>query len=190
MVRHIDLGEGALLDLWEGWFPNALAAFPCVMREVPWQQSVRRNYTMHHVTWLGDPEAVYNYGGVRHEPKPLTPTLESMRTRLAQELAVPFNGVLCNLYRNGADHMHMHSDAHSDLGPEPVLASVSFGAARPLSLHHKQGKRKLDLILPNGSLLVMRGTMQEFYYHGLPPVAGLTQPRINLTFRWIRGGHG
>jgi alkylated DNA repair dioxygenase AlkB len=156
------------------------------MREVPWTISVKRNYTTQRVAWLGDPEATYTFSSVRHEPKPLTPCVAALRTRLVAELGQPFNGVLCNLYRDGADTMHLHSDAHPDLGPEPVLASVSLGAERPFSLHHKLGKRKLDLLLPSGSLLVMRGTTQEFFFHSIPPVAGLARPRVNFTFRWIR----
>jgi alkylated DNA repair dioxygenase AlkB len=39
--------------------------------------------------------------------------------------------------------------------------------------------------LAHGSLLVMGGTIQRFWVHGLPRAKALVGPRINLTFRKI-----
>jgi alkylated DNA repair dioxygenase AlkB len=149
--------------------------------------------------WIGDPEAVYRYSNVVHEPLPSGPTLAALRARVSELTGVPFNGVLCNLYRDGDDAMGMHSDSEPELGPEPVIASLSLGAERKFVLRAKKpaaarGSAReqerdvsaLDLTLTDGSLLVMRGSTQREFKHGIPRQHGLTTARMNLTFRWIR----
>jgi hypothetical protein len=42
-----------------------------------------------------------------------------------------------------------------------------------------------DIDLPGGSLLVMRGTTQHFWRHGVPKETACVGPRINLTFRRV-----
>jgi alkylated DNA repair dioxygenase AlkB len=48
------------------------------------------------------------------------------------------------------------------------------------------GAAPLELLLGGGSLLVMGGTTQRFWRHGVPRQRG-AGPRINLTFRRIVG---
>ena len=45
--------------------------------------------------------------------------------------------VLLNWYRDGDDAMSWHSDDEPELGPEPVIASVSLGAERVFKLRRK-----------------------------------------------------
>jgi alkylated DNA repair dioxygenase AlkB len=100
---------------------------------------------------------------------------------------VEFNSVLANRYRNGRDYMGWHSDNESALGPRPVIASLSVGATRRFLLKHRQrSEAKLELELPHGSLLLMRGETQTHYRHALPRTARPVGERINLTFRRIR----
>jgi alkylated DNA repair dioxygenase AlkB len=97
-----------------------------------------------------------------------------------------FNSVLCNLYRDGRDSMGMHSDGERELGQNPVIASLSLGAVRRFQLRHRRRKGAgLDLDLPDGSLLIMRGALQHHYRHGVPKQPQINAPRINLTFRKI-----
>lgn len=136
--------------------------------------------------WIGDTGAVYRYSGTDFAPHPWNAALAALRTRLQEELDVPFNSVLANLYRDGRDAMGWHSDDEPELGPRPVIASVSLGGVRRFALKHRQDAalgRTLEL--PHGSLLVMAGDTQRFYRHALPRTAKPVAPRINLTFRWI-----
>ncbi|MDR0183620.1 alpha-ketoglutarate-dependent dioxygenase AlkB family protein [Lysobacter arvi] len=136
--------------------------------------------------WIGDPDARYRYSGTLFEPHPWPEALRPLRERLQSTLGVEFNSVLANLYRDGSDAMGWHSDAEPELGPEPVIASVSLGATRRFALKHRDDpSRKLTLQLPHGSLLVMSGATQRHYRHALPRTARLIGPRINLTFRRI-----
>lgn len=192
-MRQVDLGEGAFLDLYEDWLPDPARVLAALSAEVPWEaRSIRvfgRTVLQPRlVAWLGDPDAVYTYSGVRHEPSPLTPEVAALRARLVDALNLPFNGVLCNLYRDGRDAMGMHSDSEPELGPDPVVASLSLGAVRRFVLRPRRGGARggLDLALPSGSLLVMRGSTQRLYRHGIPRTRAPVGPRVNLTFRVVQ----
>jgi alkylated DNA repair dioxygenase AlkB len=92
---------------------------------------------------------------------------------------------LANLYRDGKDSMGCHADDEKELGPNPVIASLSLGDERLFRLHHKKTKDKLDIVLGHGDLLVMAGTLQHYWMHAVPKTKKLKTPRINLTFRKI-----
>jgi alkylated DNA repair dioxygenase AlkB len=98
----------------------------------------------------------------------------------------PFNSVLINRYRTGGDYMGWHSDDEPELGPAPVIASLSLGAERRFLLRLKADHaKKLEWRLAPGDLLVMRGECQRLAQHALPKMAGVAGERINLTFRWV-----
>jgi alkylated DNA repair dioxygenase AlkB len=101
-------------------------------------------------------------------------------------LCVDFNSVLANRYRDGRDAMGWHRDDEPELGPQPVIASISLGATRRFRLKADDAAvPPLSLDLPHGSLLVMRGLTQSRFRHALPRTAKPVGERINLTFRRI-----
>ena len=139
------------------------------------------------VAWHGDPGARYTYSGTLHEPLPWTEALERVRHRVLELTGEAFNAVLLNLYRDGRDGMGWHSDDEPELGPAPVIASVSLGAARRFCLRHKGHKDlKVDLTLEHGSLLLMAGQTQRRWVHALPKTSRPVGERINLTFRQVQ----
>ncbi len=74
----------------------------------------------------------------------------------------------------------------TELGSEPVIASVSLGAARRFVLRRRDDHAvRQEFLLEPGSLLVMRGNTQREWQHALPRTARPVGPRINLTFRRI-----
>jgi alkylated DNA repair dioxygenase AlkB len=136
--------------------------------------------------WIGDDDARYSYSRMQFEPRPWLPELAGLRDQIALVCAAKFNSVLCNLYRDGRDSMGLHSDDEAELGPAPVIASLSLGGVRRFRLRHKRDKSLgLTLDLPSGSLLLMRGATQESYRHDLPKTAREVAARINLTFRRV-----
>jgi alkylated DNA repair dioxygenase AlkB len=138
--------------------------------------------------WIGDPEASYTYSGTRFQPHPWPAALLPVRERLLDATGVDFNSVLANRYRAGRDRMGWHSDNERELGPRPVIASLSLGGSRRFVFRHRQDvSRRLALVLPHGSLLLMAGETQSLYRHALPATAKPVDPRINLTFRRIVG---
>ena len=133
--------------------------------------------------WHG--EAAYAYSGLRLEPLPFTALQQEIREAVEAASGHRFNSVLLNYYRDGRDSMGMHSDNEPELGPEPVIASVSFGAERSFILQHKGSKERVRLALSDGSLLLMAGTLQQHWLHGINKVARPLGPRVNLTFRFV-----
>lgn len=147
-------------------------------------------------SWHGDPQCSYRYSRMRYEPKAWTSHLSEVREKLAREGVGEFNCVLANFYRSGADSMGWHSDSEPELGTNPLIASVSFGAPRRFCLRHKApgeklannalpGQYRAELLLNSGSLLVMADGTQKNYQHALPKMAKVGAPRVNLTFRQI-----
>ena len=140
--------------------------------------------------WIGDPGASYRYSGATFAPHPWPDLLQPVREAVSEAAGVPFNSVLANLYRDGNDAMGWHSDDERELGPQPVIASLSLGATRRFVLKARAADADGDvarhvLDLPHGSLLVMAGDTQRRYRHALPRTARPVGPRINLTFRRI-----
>lgn len=133
--------------------------------------------------WHG--EAAYAYSGLKLEPQPFTSLHQEIRAAVEAASGRRFNSVLLNYYRDGRDSMGMHSDNEPELGPEPAIASVSFGAARTFILQHKRSKERLEIALTDGSMLLMAGTLQEKWQHGINKTASDIGPRVNLTFRLI-----
>jgi alkylated DNA repair dioxygenase AlkB len=138
--------------------------------------------------WYADPGAIYRYSGLTEVPAAWTPELDEMRRNVAAHCEVGFNSVLANLYRDGSDSMGWHSDDERELGPEPIIASISFGEERRFEFRSRDARRdKLSILLEHGSLLVMKGETQANWMHRLPKSRHVTEPRINLTFRAIVG---
>jgi alkylated DNA repair dioxygenase AlkB len=189
-----ELEGGGTLTFWARWIASADAdlLFAELARSLDWKQRAIRIFGREVLqprltAWHGD--APYTYSGVTLAPAPWTPALASLRDRLIAETGERYNSVLCNLYRTGADSMGWHADDEKELGPSPVIASVSLGATRRFVLRHaKKAQPAVSLALPNGSLLVMGGTVQTFWRHALPKAADVSLPRINLTFRRVFEG--
>lgn len=180
------------------YLPGALARdvadeyFRRLRREADWRQEeivlfgVKR-LVPRLVAWYGDEDAVYRYSGVEHRPLPWIAPLAELK-RLAESLSGrPFNSVLLNLYRDGRDGMGWHADDEPELGPEPVIASLSLGATRRFRMRHRRHRdQALAIDLEHGSLLLMQGATQHHWLHALPKTTRPAGERINLTFRLVR----
>jgi alkylated DNA repair dioxygenase AlkB len=172
------------------WLPadEADALFRALRNSIPWEvhriKLFGREIDSPRLScWIGDPGTDYKYSGVRFAPHPWPEALLPIRERLTRELGVPFNSVLANLYRSGADSMGWHSDDERELGPEPVIASLSLGAARRFVFQQRHGVAKYEIPLTHGGLLTMQGVTQREWRHALPQTMKEVGQRINLTFR-------
>lgn len=176
-----------------GWLgrDEADALLAALQAQVPWEVHRIRMFgrwvdSPRLSCWIGDPGASYVYSGARFEPRPWPAALQALRARIDAEAGVAMNSVLANLYRDGRDAMGWHSDDEPELGPRPVIASVSLGGVRRFALKHRRDAAlKGVLELPHGSLLVMSGDTQRLYRHALPRTSRVAAPRINLTFRQV-----
>ena len=135
---------------------------------------------------FGEPGKTYTYSGLEMQPEPFTAELQEIKAKCEQYSNSEFNVCLANLYRDGSDSMGWHSDDEKELGKKPLIASVSFGAERLFHLKHKKDKTfRHKIRLQHGSLLIMKGSTQEFWKHQLPKTKKPVDPRVNLTFRKI-----
>jgi alkylated DNA repair dioxygenase AlkB len=92
--------------------------------------------------------------------------------------------VLLNYYRNENDSVAWHSDKDTIPGLKTEIASVSLGQVRNFDFRNKANRQqRYSIALEHGSLLLMKGDLQQFWDHRIAkshlPMAG----RINLTFR-------
>jgi alkylated DNA repair dioxygenase AlkB len=133
--------------------------------------------------WYG--AAAYRYSGKRFEPQPFTPLQLVLKDAVEQACGRRFNSVLLNYYRDQQDSMGFHSDDEAELGPQPAIASLSFGASRTFILKHKRLPTTVKLALDDGSLLLMAGATQANWRHGINKERRPCGPRVNLTFRNI-----
>lgn len=135
--------------------------------------------------WYCDHDWPLHYSGMTVPALGFTPVLRSIRTRVGELSGRDFNSVLVNCYRDGNDSVGWHSDDEAEWGPNPVIASLSFGATRDFVLKHRRDKREKPVTCPltHGSLLLMGDTVQNTWRHQLPKRRGVTTPRVNLTFR-------
>lgn len=139
---------------------------------------------------FGLPGVTYSYKGTLKQVHPLTPALHDLLGVVSSALDHQFNCIVVNYYLNGQASLYPHSDKQyiPQLGSEPVIAALSFGARRPLIVKPADAsddtRREFSVELSSGDLFVMHVESQDRWKHGLPMVPGLTRARVSLTFRW------
>ena len=103
--------------------------------------------------------------------------------------AVKFTRALVNYYRTGRDYIGRHYDKDGLVG---TIGSFSFYPAiadgksqcRIFRISRKSDNALVwNDLLPQGSLFIMKPSMQEFFEHECPPMATIETGRINVTLR-------
>ena len=164
----------ALADI--AWRPERLLLFG---REVV---APRRS------AWLGEVGASYRYSGATRRAAAWPPFVKRLAARVGATVGSRFNYALVNRYRDGRDMLGWHADDEPDLGPAPVIATVSIGAERVLRLRPRRrelpaARRSVGCVLRHGSLLVMWGDSQRDHQHCVPRTAKPVGERVSFTFR-------
>lgn len=180
--------------LWPHFFETNLADnyFLSLQQELQWKHEEiiifgKKVFQPRLTAWYGDNHCQYKYSGVTQIPRPWNPLLLEIKKDIENLTNHAFNCVLANFYRDGQDSMGWHSDDEKELGENPTIASISFGAERDFQLRHKKNKDcKLKIQLPHGSLLLMENETQHFWDHSISKSKKITAARINLTFRNIK----
>ncbi|MVZ65470.1 alpha-ketoglutarate-dependent dioxygenase AlkB [Sphingobacterium sp. DK4209] len=164
--------------------------YQALLAEVEWKNDEaiifgKHILTKRKVAWYGDRAFEYTYSGILKRAQPWTELLEQLKRQIELVSGETFNSCLLNLYHDGTEGMAWHSDGEKDLKKNGAIASLTFGAERKFSFKHKESKEKIDILLEDGSLLIMKDTTQTYWMHRLPPTKVQHGPRINLTFRTI-----
>lgn len=120
--------------------------------------------------------AVYNWSVSR--------IIRRIKRKIEKELNLrPFDYCLVHLYKDGNSSIAWHNDNEA-LDSEVV--SVSFGATRKFRFRKigtTKGWKK-EFLLGHGDVLLMKVGCQSKYQHTVPKEKRITEPRINLTFRY------
>ena len=189
-----DLGQGAWFALDRAWMPESEARtlHEGLLAELTWDTRPVRGPDGQETTqprlvgWAGD--LPYAYSGQTLPPRPRTPGLDAIWKRIEAASGARFNHAVVNRYRDGRDHMGLHTDREPQLGDAPLIAALSLGVTRTFRLEWRYKRsRKRTLRLPHGSLLLMGGTLQRHWRHAIPRAPGETGERLNVTFRWLHG---
>ena len=180
------------------YYPNffdsdkATKLFNQLLNEIPWQQDditvFGKTHPQPRLTALfGNEGKPYSYSNIVMQPHSWNAILTFIKEEIETVCNEQFTTVLLNLYRNGRDSNGWHADNEKELGRNPTIASVSFGAERVFHLQNNADKTlKQKINLQHGSLLLMKGETQHFWKHQIPKTTQQIGPRINLTFRIIK----
>tara|TARA_B100000446_G_scaffold181769_1_gene199505 strand:- start:424 stop:1017 length:594 start_codon:yes stop_codon:yes gene_type:complete len=180
------------------YYPNffnkekADAYFNSLLKDTNWQQDditvFGKTYKQPRLTALfGNNGKPYSYSNITMYPEDFSEELQQIKNKVETKVNAKFTTCLANLYRNGNDSNGWHSDNEKELGQNPIIASVSFGAERNFHLKHKHDKSlKQKLLLQHGSLLLMQGKTQHYWLHQIAKTKKEIGQRINLTFRIIK----
>lgn len=159
--------------------------------EIRWKQESMNMYGKQVLfprltSWYGDNDKPYSFSGITLNPHSWTKQLLDIKNKIEPVAKTQFNSVLLNQYRDGNDSISWHTDAEKELGKNPIIGSVNFGATRKFQLRHLETKEKIEIELTHGSLLIMQGELQHFWQHQVPKTTKKVNERINLTFREIK----
>ncbi|EDO39194.1 predicted protein [Nematostella vectensis] len=188
----------AIIDLYPSFLDGDETEwmFEQLQAEIPWEEKdIKIKGEFHKqprlTAWFG--EFPYTYSGLTLRPFQWSPILNILREKIAKATGETFNSMLANLYRHNKDSVDWHADDEPSLGVNPTIASLSFGDSRVFELRKNPLNEGDDYSLMQhikvplncGSLLVMRGSVQEDWQHRVPKEYHDRGPRINLTFRNI-----
>src|SRR5210317_42157 len=188
IVAHNDLK----IRIEEGFFTTAESntLLENFISKLPWESMIikmfgRDTKIPRLQCLIGDEGCEYMYSGKQLNRQIWNQDLTMIRKKIFKELKIDFNSVLANYYRDGKDSMGWHSDDEKELGPNPTIASISFGSERDLVFRNKISKKTLTIPQTNGCLILIDGETQKNWQHSIKKTQKIIGPRINLTFRNI-----
>ncbi|MFT5359071.1 MAG: alkylated DNA repair dioxygenase AlkB, partial [Polyangiales bacterium] len=150
----------------DGWRQDDLTMFG---RQVPIPRLHR---------WFADEGQSYSWSGITMRAERFPASLDVTREKLETRTGTWFNTALANLYRDGNDSVSWHADDERELGPKPLIASLSLGAPRKFRMRRRDDhSQRFDLTLTHGSMLVLGGDTQRQWEHCVPKTRKPVSPR-------------
>jgi len=182
-----------VLEYKAGFIPESHSdlIFNMLIKNTPWTQKTVKMYDKDILTprlsaWYGDPLAIDYVAMGKTVPLNWTNHLLTLKKLVESFAGISFNSVLLNYYRDGQDSVAWHSDNETVMGSHPTIASLTFGQVRAFDIRKKNNhKEKYSVRLEHGSLLLMKGDLQQNWDHRIAKSNKVLGPRINLTFRKI-----
>jgi len=159
--------------------PSDLARewFEALLREVPWTSYRRQMYDRE----VDVPRLIGTYD---LDAPGLPPAIGAARALVERISSHVYNHVGVNRYRDGNDSVAPHNDKLDGLVAGAPIALLSLGSTRRFVMHTKRTpRRRLQLDLAPGSLLLMSYETQLHLDHGVPKTKAAVGERISLAFR-------
>ena len=177
--RH--LTHGAWLDVRPGWLTAGDRLLEDLVHEVPWQAERRQMYD----SVVDVPRLTRFYAEGEPLPRPiLAQARDALSAHYARELGEPFTTAGMCLYRDGRDSVAWHGDRIGrSREQDTMIAIVSLGADRPLSLRPRDGGASIKVAAGHGDLVVMGGSCQRTWDHAILKTSAVVGPRISVQFR-------
>lgn len=180
-LRRTPLTRGAWVDVLPGWVTGSDELFGTLVDTVPWHAERRQMFER----IVSVPRLLSWYGECDELPDPL---LAEARAALSEhyrgELGEPFCTAGLCYYRDGEDSVAWHGDRIGrSRSEDTMVAIVSLGAARRLSLRPRGGGESLGFNLGHGDLIVMGGSCQRTWEHAILKTAKPVGPRVSVQFR-------
>ena len=173
-LRRTELSHGAWVDHVPGWVSGHDALFDELEQGLSWRRETMQMYdkTVEVPRLL----AKVPIDG------PGQPLIDEMRKSISSRYGEEFVFTTAALYRDGNDSVAFHGDTTARNMIEALVATVSLGSPRRFMLRPAEGGASIAMPLGRGDLVVMGGTCQRTWRHGIPKVAH-AGPRIALMFR-------
>jgi len=188
-METIELTDGGLLLYDDAFLPSALTDryFAELRDQCQWEQKpgIFGYMQPRLISSYGDAGVTYRYSGMDYAALPWTATLLEIKEKI-EAVQGEYNYCLLNRYRSGADSMGWHADDEPEMGS--VIGSLSLGATRKFRIRHNVTRETKTFLAGNRTLIIMAGTMQQFWQHEVPKTKQKVGERINLTFRKITNG--
>ncbi len=179
-AERTDLGGGAWIERIPGWIEGDQTLLEHLTVTTTWHAGRRPMYDrMVDVPRL---TASVPRDGPGH------PVLDEAVRMLSERHGHAIDRITLALYRDGRDSVAPHGDQVARDLDTSVMATVSCGAPRRFLLSPVAGGPSHSFDLGHGDLLVMGGTVQRTWRHGIPKTNRPVGPRICVMFRpaWMR----
>lgn len=185
-MQTVELTDGGILLYDDAFLQPGFADryFSQLLDHCQWEQKpgIFGHMQPRLIASYGDAGVSYRYSGMDYAALQWTATLLEIKKKI-EAVQGDYNYCLLNRYRSGSDSMGWHADDEPEMGN--VIGSLSLGATRKFRIRHNVTRETKTFLVGNGTLIIMAGTMQQFWQHEVPKTKQNVGERINLTFRRI-----
>ena len=178
-IVRTDLAHGAWVERLPGWLQGEQTVFDTIVDTTTWHANKRPMYD--RIVDVPRLTASLPRDGQGH------PVLADIVAAITHRTGDPCERIGLAWYRDGRDSVAPHGDLVARNMHTTTMAIVSCGARRRFHLSPVVGGRGLSFDLGHGDLLIMGGTIQRTWRHGVPKTNRPVGPRLSMMFRppWI-----
>ena len=178
-IERTELTDGAWIERLPGWLAGEQTVFDTITGTTKWHSHRRPMYD--RIVDVPRLTASIPRDGKGH------PVLDDIVAALSERFDEPCDRIGLAWYRDGSDSVAPHGDNVARNMQTATMAIVSCGARRRFHLSPAAGGRGLSFELGHGDLLVMGGTIQRTWRHGVPKTNRPVGPRLSMMFRpaWV-----